>query len=101
MKTSHFHATYHQGYGNTGYGVWGCKIKKDFWLKVNCSKVIFDIFRNGMMASLQIWANFYNSFLNMTHMKSTNIKSCTLSKNNYPEFFIRTCFLLKYFKIKC
>ena len=77
------HATYHQGYGNTGYGVscLGIQNKIDIWLKVNCSKVSFDVFRNGMMASLQIWANFYKIyFLNMTHMKSTSFKSCTFSE---------------------
>ena len=100
-ENSHFatHATYHQGYGNTGYVVSCLDLQNeiDFWLKVNCSKVLFDIFQNGMMASLQIWSNFYNSFLDMTHMKCTNIKSCTYIEKKYPELFIRTCFFTEIF----
>ena len=50
---------YH-GYGDAGYGVSGSGIQNtiDLWLKVDCSKVFFDIFWNGMMASLQNLGQF-------------------------------------------
>ena len=32
-------------------------------------------------------------------MKSKNNKNCSYSEKIYTEFFVRTCFFLKYFKV--
>jgi len=67
---------------------------------VKSFKGFFDIFRNGMIASLQNLRPIFKNklLLNMTYMKSTNNKNCTLSEKLNPELLIRTWFFAEIFQ---